>query len=98
LKVLNADYVIPQLSKIRNPHIVLFMGACLGRSPAFVQEDSLCGPFSDLLPRPEPGYYALVTEYMPSNLEIKLLQNKNRKDMFTLYKRLKMAKDAALGR
>jgi len=65
---------VKRLSKIRNPHIVLFMGACL-----------------------EPGYYALVTEYMPSNLEIKLLQNKNRKDMFTLYKRLKMAKDAALG-
>ncbi|ELR14206.1 protein kinase domain containing protein [Acanthamoeba castellanii str. Neff] len=64
---------VKRLSKIRNPHIVLFMGACL-----------------------EPGYLTLVTEYMPSNLEIKLLRDRDRKDI-TPYQRLKMAKDAALG-
>jgi serine/threonine protein kinase len=64
---------VKRLSKIRNPHIVLFMGACL-----------------------EPGYLTLVTESMPSNLEIKLLRDRDRKDI-TPYQRLKMAKDAALG-
>jgi hypothetical protein len=38
-----------------------------------------------------------VTESMPSNLEIKLLRDRDRKDI-TPYQRLKMAKDAALGR